>query len=500
MKGVILAAGVGLRLRPLTEGKPKCMVKVAGRAILDYQVRAYAQAGITDIIIVAGYKTEQVRRYCDGLKDLNITIIENKDYETTNNMYSLYLAGDEVRGRDFFLSNGDVVLDESIIADMAAESMGDLVAAQPGNHNVESMKISVNPEGYICDISKTIAAGDAYGTSITVYRFSKDSSEVLFEQVTEIVESQGNRNEWTELAIQRLVQSQALKMVPFDIGGRNWVEIDDYDDLLAAERLFSECAGRLFDKKLFFIDLDGTVYMGDNLIPGADRFLARLKEKGIPYYFLSNNSSRSKVDYVKKLNGMGIDVDIEKMILSTDGLLEFLKTSQVKDVFVVGTESMEGYIAEAGIETRSSNPEYVVLGYDTELTYEKLRKASIYLINGVGLLATHKDIVCPTPEGPVPDVGAMLALFEKATNVKPLKIFGKPNKEMISHVMKRHNVTGKDTVIVGDRLYTDMELARKSDACFMLVLSGETKREDVEDSGDWPEVMVKSLGMDSLTD
>ncbi len=154
---------------------------------------------------------------------------------------------------------------------------------------------------------------------------------------------------------------------------------------------------------------------------------------------------------------------------------------------------MEKYLIREGINTHSPNPEYVVLGYDTELTYEKLRQASIYLLNNVPLLATHKDIVCPTPQGPIPDIGSMLALIEKATGKTPLKIFGKPNKEMILHVMKRHNAAGKDTVVIGDRLYTDMELARKSGTGFVLVLSGETKRPDVENSSDWPDLIIKSL-------
>ena len=492
-KALILAAGVGSRLRPITESKPKCLVTVAGRPILDYQIQAYLSAGIKDITIVAGHKTEMIRQYCNSLEGLNVKIIENVDYEATNNMYSLYLAESELTGQEFILSNGDVVFEPDIVSGLLSYPSGDLIAAQRGNYHQESMKICTNQSGYVCDISKTMPPEVAYGTSIDVYLFSKKSSGVLFEQVQTIIEKEKKLCEWTEIAIQRLLKSQLLQMRPYDIDSKEWIEIDDYDDLLAAEYCFSDYRRSLFEKKLFFIDLDGTVYIGDNKIPGAEQFLWLLKEKNIPYYFLSNNSSRSKSDYVKKLQCMGIDSNEEKIILSTDGLLEYLKSNQIRDVFVVGTRSMEKYIAAAGIKTSSSQPQYVVLGYDTELTYEKLRRASIHLLNGVPLLATHRDIVCPTLQGPVPDIGSMLALLEKATSKKPLKIFGKPNKEMVQHIIEQHNAKGSDTVIIGDRLYTDMELARRVGSGFVLVLSGETKREDIENSLNWPDLVVKSL-------
>jgi ribonucleotide monophosphatase NagD (HAD superfamily) len=229
----------------------------------------------------------------------------------------------------------------------------------------------------------------------------------------------------------------------------------------------------LKNKHVVFMDLDGTVYLGEKLITGADLFLDYLKENGIHYYFLSNNSSRSKAAYVKK-----------------DGVIEFLLGQGIKDVYVVGTQSMKDMFQEAGIQVTSSDPVYVVLGYDTELTYEKLRASALFLQNNVPLIATHPDLVCPTPEGPVPDVGAMLALFDKATGVKPERIFGKPNPKMITHVFKRHNVGPEDAVMIGDRIYTDMELANRVPCDFILVLSGEAKRSDLQNLSYAPALVV----------
>jgi HAD superfamily hydrolase (TIGR01450 family) len=250
----------------------------------------------------------------------------------------------------------------------------------------------------------------------------------------------------------------------------------------------------LKNKRVVFMDLDGTIYLGENLIEGADRFLDYLKVKGIHNYFLSNNSSRSKADYVKKLSHLGIQTDVDHILLSTDGVIEFLLDQGIKEVYVVGTQSMKDMFREADIQVDSSNPAYVVLGYDTELTYTKLRTSALFLQNNVPLIATHPDLVCPTPFGPIPDVGAMLALYEKATGVKPEKIFGKPNPEMVTFIFKRHNVGPEDTVMIGDRIYTDMELAKRIPCDFILVLSGEAKRSDLQNVSYAPALIVNTIG------
>jgi len=132
-------------------------------------------------------------------------------------------------------------------------------------------------------------------------------------------------------------------------------------------------------KKIAFLDLDGTIYMGNALIPGAKEFLDHLKSKGISRFFLSNNSSRSKADYVKKLSALGISTDEDGIILSTDGVIAYLIERNIQDIYVVGTHSMKDMFVEAGFEIGSSNPKYVVLGFDTELTYEKLKSYNLIL-------------------------------------------------------------------------------------------------------------------------
>jgi len=247
-------------------------------------------------------------------------------------------------------------------------------------------------------------------------------------------------------------------------------------------------------KKIVFLDLDGTVYMGDALLPGAQAFLQYLRDRGIRTYFLSNNSSRSPQDYAAKLTRLGIPTTEEDILLSTDGLIAYLKDHGVTGIYAVGTRSMLKMMRREGLQVDAADPAFVVLGFDTELTYAKLRKAALYLQQGVELLATHPDVVCPTPEGPIPDVGAMLALFEKATGKTPRMIFGKPNAEMVSHVLDRHGASPAEAVMIGDRLYTDMELARRAGCDSILVLSGEATAEDLQDLSWEPSLVVENLG------
>jgi len=250
----------------------------------------------------------------------------------------------------------------------------------------------------------------------------------------------------------------------------------------------------LHDKKIIFLDMDGTIYLGDRLIPGAASFLSALRTEGKRFYFLSNNSSRSKQDYVFKLEKLGISSSVEDILLSTDGVIDFLLTRQIKKTFVVGTQSMSEMFLEAGFDVNSPNPEYIVLGFDTELNYEKIQTAALFLHKGVPLLATHTDLVCPTEEGPIPDVGAMLAMFEKATGKKPVKIFGKPNREMLAHIIKKHNANPRDLVMVGDRIYTDREMALRIGCDFILVLSGETGKKEAALLKPQPALTVDTVG------
>ena len=250
---------------------------------------------------------------------------------------------------------------------------------------------------------------------------------------------------------------------------------------------------KLSGVKAVFLDLDGTIYLGGNLIQGALEFLARCKEQGVKRYFLSNNSSRSVEQYVEKLKGMGIPCDKEDVLLSTHDLLSWLGKEGVTRTWAIATEGMCSMMEDVGITTRDVNPEYVVLGYDTEIDYEKISTASIHMHRGVPLVASHPDMVCPSPEGGLPDVGAYLAMLKVTTGKDPIHITGKPNPGMIMHKIEELGLSPSECAMVGDRLYTDMEMAIRAGCVSVLVLSGEATREDLSNSGQKVTVVIESV-------
>ena len=245
--------------------------------------------------------------------------------------------------------------------------------------------------------------------------------------------------------------------------------------------------------KAIFLDLDGTIYLGGELIEGALSFLGRLKDSGIRRFFLSNNSSKSVDQYLVKLQSLGIPSTEEDVLLSTHDLLSWLNNEGVKETYLVGTEGMREMLESVGISTQSESPQYVVLGYDTEITYEKLSTASIHLHKGVPMVASHPDVVCPSPEGGLPDTGAYMDLFEATTGVRPVHVCGKPNAGMILHKVEELGLRPEQCAMVGDRLYTDIEMADRAGVHGILVLSGEATMEDLEKSPQRPSLVVESV-------
>lgn len=242
-----------------------------------------------------------------------------------------------------------------------------------------------------------------------------------------------------------------------------------------------------------FLDLDGTIYLGGEPIEGALDFLERLKQRGIRRFFLSNNSSKSVSQYLEKLTSMGIPATEQDILLSTHDLLSWLKKEGITETYLVGTEGMREMLEDDGIRTRAQSPQYVVLGYDTEINYEKLSTASIHLHRGVPMVASHPDIVCPSPDGGLPDTGAYIDLFEATTGVRPVHICGKPNPGMILHKIVELGLRPDNCAMVGDRLYTDIEMAERSGVHGILVLSGEATMSDASDAAQKPSLIVDSV-------
>jgi len=247
--------------------------------------------------------------------------------------------------------------------------------------------------------------------------------------------------------------------------------------------------------RAFLLDMDGTVYLGTRLLPGAKGFFRLLARRGIPYLFFTNNSSRDRFLYRDKLVGMGLDVAPDQIITSGEATALYLTArTAYRRLYVLGTPSLEEEFRHAGLVLADEDVDAVVLGFDTTLTYAKLERACHLLRGGAAFIATHPDRVCPTERGPVPDCGSMIALLRKATGVRPV-VIGKPNRRMVAMALRKlgPGYRPRDVAIVGDRLYTDMRMGRRAGLTSILVLSGETKREELATTRDVPDYVFSSL-------
>lgn len=244
----------------------------------------------------------------------------------------------------------------------------------------------------------------------------------------------------------------------------------------------------------FMLDLDGTVYLGNQLFPWTIPFLSKVKEQGKNYIFVTNNSSKQKTDYLKKLQAMGIDVEADQVFTSGEATRYYLKKNQFgKKIYLLGTPALEDEFQSDGFELTAENPDAVVLGFDMTLTYEKLRIACDLIRQGVPFIATHPDFNCPTPEGPIPDCGAMIALIKASTGVDP-KVIGKPHPEMVEALCVKFGLEIDKVAMIGDRLYTDIAMGQQAGILSILVMSGETQAGDLEGSPFKPNLIAENLG------
>ncbi|MBR4203020.1 MAG: HAD-IIA family hydrolase [Candidatus Methanomethylophilaceae archaeon] len=243
----------------------------------------------------------------------------------------------------------------------------------------------------------------------------------------------------------------------------------------------------------FMIDMDGTVYKGGDLIPGAIDFIASLKAKGIPFVFLTNNSSHARDHYYDKLVRMGFDVELRNVLTSNIATIRFVLSERPgKRVYVVGSPDTIEEVRKAGVDVVEEDPDIVYLTFDRTITYDKINKAYKALMKGAELIATHPDDVCPTETDYDIDIGPFIRMFETMCQTTAT-VIGKPNRLMLQMAAREMGVEPEGTVMVGDRLYTDILMGVQADIDTILVLSGETSRKDLEASDIVPTHVLDSV-------
>ncbi len=242
-------------------------------------------------------------------------------------------------------------------------------------------------------------------------------------------------------------------------------------------------ADALSRKKLWLLDMDGTIYNENQIFDGTLDFLARIRQQGGRYVFITNNSSRSVADYVKKVNDMGIDAGFEDFYTSSQATAMYIKKNYPgQTVYCMGTRSLVEELRQSGLKVvtqADASATVVLIGFDTENTSEKIRDTCIMLGRDVAYLATNPDLVCPVSFGFIPDCGSMSIMLKNATGKEPFFI-GKPQPIMVDCVLQNTGISREDAVIVGDRLYTDIATGINAGVDTICVLSGEASMQDIQ--------------------
>ncbi|WP_461790925.1 HAD-IIA family hydrolase [Pedobacter sp.] len=252
--------------------------------------------------------------------------------------------------------------------------------------------------------------------------------------------------------------------------------------------------------KHFALDMDGTIYNGSTLFPFTNSFLGYLKENGINYSFLTNNPSKSTSDYLKHLEKMGIEATEDEMYTSAVATINYIKKNypSFKRLFILGTPSMIKEFEAAGFvstdDSADDKPDALVVGFDTSLVYSRLCRAAYWASQQLPYFATNPDWVCPTDQPNIlVDCGSICACIEGATKRKPDAIIGKPDPQMLDGIIYKYNLKPNEIAMVGDRIYTDVQMAINAGALGILVLSGEATLEDVATSSVKPPIVAENL-------
>lgn len=261
---------------------------------------------------------------------------------------------------------------------------------------------------------------------------------------------------------------------------------------------------RLRSTRHFVMDLDGTLYVGSRPLACAPPFLETLKQLNLGISFMTNNSSRSRVDYVHKLQGFNLPAALNQIHLSTDAAAHYLRTRHpdATRLWVLGTPGAKSDLTAAGFEivnngtgSNRNEPDAVVVAFDTQLTYADLCKTAWWVQSGIPYIATHPDRVCPTDEDTVlVDCGSIVEALCAATGRRPEAITGKPELHMLEEIGTRNAVPFERMAVVGDRLYTDMAMARNAGALGVLVLTGEASAADAAAPDSPADLVVADVG------
>jgi 4-nitrophenyl phosphatase len=440
---IILAAGGSVRM-----GRPKQLLTIGGQPMVRRVTQAVCATGLAQVVAIVGAQAEKVQQALAGLP---VEVIVNSLWEeglATSLRAGLHALRPEIQAAMIVLA------DQPALTPALLQTL------------VDRYRISRAP-------------------IVVPFYSSQRGNPVLFDRslFPELLAAEGDQG--GRVLIQRY--DKRLERVQID-DAAVLMDIDtrqDYENLKLH---------KLRDLKHLIIDMDGVLYRGNELIHGAGDLLSFLRQQGIGFVLATNNATRTPQQFVDKLAGMGVAVDPAEILTSAQATTGYLQdiASPGARVFVVGMDGLWSALREAGFNLVERDAEYVVVGMDFAVCYERLAEATLQIRAGAGFIGTNPDLTFPSERGIVPGAGSLLAFLEASTGVKPT-VIGKPETTMLQQAMARAKALPATTAVLGDRLETDILAGQRAGLATLLVLSGVTDRTMLTESDIQPDLVFDDV-------
>lgn len=440
----------------------------------------------------------------------------NKNTNTNNTLshplYPLHFALQTITNPSSptIILSGDIIYDHSIINGLTSDSRSDLIAVDSTLSSLDGSIIVEFNNDAIIGLSSSLtdhSSSSSFGVSLDLFKLSPSSFLSLKSRLNQLFSSgldSPSKSFSIYSVLDTLIQTNDYPCGVYDIANYPWLSITSPDDLQLAEIVFHKDLdiSPILSKKAFIFDLDGTLILDHQPLDGSIAFLKFLRDLHKHVILLSNNSSRG-INQTRQQAAdiLGLSFTEDEVFTSTHATINYLISHDYHSIFAVGTQAFCDDLSQAGFlladpsspSILSTPPDIVVIAFDLELTYLKLKIASLLIQRGIPFILTHGDLVCPTEEGFIPDAGSFLALLRAATSKEPEAILGKPNPFFIRLLCDKLALSPEDLIMVGDRLYTDIRMGIDTGCLTILPLSGETTLADLSSSPYLPDYVFVSM-------
>ena len=471
MDALILAAGRGSRLAPITDSIPKALLRVAGRALIERQIEAFITFGVERVVIVTGYMSLKIKNFLEQKNyPVEIVLVDNSEWELTNNMYSFALGAKYLQNSAFVI-NGDICFENDFLNSFVQNEVSS-VGIFENQYLAESMKVIA--DGNLArSISKIVPKDASKGISADIFYFTYSDIKTLIREANNYFTKSGKKD-WFEKIVSCCTEDNKIALHITPLGRSNWVEIDNEQDLSSADKLFFNIE-EFLDHDNFFFDLDGTLILDHQATSCSSLLINRLSKLGKSIFIVTNKTSLTIPEISQLCTVNFFPIPIENIFTPIRALERFLGQNGFRSPLILGEESFKRHLNNFEDFSKQRIYDIVVISDDLTMTAEKLSTAANLINLGVPYILTHLDIIRPTPEGIFPDAGLWGIALHRMTGVEAISILGKPDISILE------DSPTENSILIGDRYDSDILLGKRAGMSTALILTGVTTRKDYED-------------------